>query len=114
MIEIAATAKATTAFTTGRTIFTGTGLVNDSLTATDFFPVQGSDSALSSALVGHFDKTKTLGLAGFTIFDNTDGIDLTEGFKLTAQILFTDGVRQIAYEDIHLENTPFLLFLTQN
>ena len=99
-----------TAFTTRRTFFARTRFIDNRLPAADFFSVQRSHRALRRCLIGHFDKAKTFGLASFAIFDHADGVNLSESFEFSTQFLFTERVRQIAYEDIHRANTPFLLF----
>ena len=93
--------KCSNASAAGGTLLTGTCFVDDSFASADFIAVEGTNSGLSLSIIGHFNKSESLGTAGFTVADHAGGAHFAILLKDAAQFIPIDAVRQIAYINIH-------------
>ena len=88
--------------TTRGTIFLGFRLVDPEVAALEGGAVKAFDGCIGFRIAGHFNKSKTLGLASLTVFDQVDGSDFTIGGKGVAKVFIRDAIGQISNIDIHL------------
>jgi hypothetical protein len=97
----AATAAISAAFTsaTAASAF-GPGFVDVESAPAHFVTVQTADCLIAFGVVGHLDKSKTAGLAGFAIRNDADAVDRTVRFKERADILLGGPEAEIAYKNV--------------
>jgi hypothetical protein len=88
---------------------TGARLIHVQRPSLHLFAVHPADGSLSFFFYGHLDESESLGLVAELIFNDGSGRNLPESLKSLSQILFSDGVRQIAYVNVHCFS-PYLTF----
>lgn len=104
-----ATAAATVgAAEASRTLFTRTGFVHDDGATGHGLTVEAIDGSLGFSVGAHFNETKTLGAAGFTVHHDLGRGNGAKLGKCVLQILIAHGIGQIAHvKFVAHERAPF-------
>jgi hypothetical protein len=97
----AATAAIAAAFTSATAASAlGPGFIDIEGTTAHFVTVETADGLIAFGVVGHLDKSKTTGLAGFAVRNDADAVDRTVRFKERADILLGRPKAEIAYKNV--------------
>jgi hypothetical protein len=83
--------------------FPGLGFVDCEGTAPALLALEPRNRGVGRLAVGHLDKPKTFGAAGIAVGNDAGLVHHAIRLKELAEGVISDGKREIAYKDIHLE-----------
>jgi hypothetical protein len=83
--------------------FPGLGFIDHESTASTLLALEPRNRGVGCLAVGHFDKPETFGAAGVAVGNDTGLVHHAIWLKQLAEGVISDGKREIAYIDIHVQ-----------